>query len=289
MRSRIAGRYEQAGDARVNDLGNAAGRRWRRSARPHAIASSSEVPSPSVIELITNRSKLLMHPSTSVRNPGRSTCFSRWCSRICRSSVFAELALAEDDEARIGHGLHHEVRRVDQVALALVRARARRRCRRPARRCGRKNVSCRFTGGAACDVCQVDAFVDRHRLIGRHAVLEQHAADGVGRGDETVDLPVLPARERVRLEVKIHAPRCDDGGRRVPVAVWPWTAQARPPPRRAGSWAWITSGCSRLSSRESRHPADRSISVSGASGMSSRPSAARRRSSPSGCATRAAR
>ena len=51
------------------------------TALPHAIASSSAVPRPSVTELMTNRSKLFMQPSTSVRNPGRNTCFSSWCSR----------------------------------------------------------------------------------------------------------------------------------------------------------------------------------------------------------------
>ena len=43
----------------------------------HAMASRLEVPSPSVIELMTNRSNPLMQPMTSVRKPGRSTCFSR--------------------------------------------------------------------------------------------------------------------------------------------------------------------------------------------------------------------
>ena len=35
--------------------------------------------------------------------------------------VLAQLAFAEDDEARVGHLLHDEMRGVDQVALSLVR------------------------------------------------------------------------------------------------------------------------------------------------------------------------
>ena len=52
-----------------------------------------------------------------------------------------------------------------------------------------------------------------------------------------------------------------------------------------GSWAWTTSGPTRWMTRDSRHAALRSSSWPGASGTSSSPSAARRRSSPSGCAT----
>src|SRR4051812_33987606 len=51
----------------------------------------------------------------------------------------------------------------------------------------------------------------------------------------------------------------------------------------------MTSGCSFLMTRLRRHAAVKSISDFGARGTSSSPSAARLRSSPSGCATSAAR
>ena len=47
-----------------------------------AIASRSEVPRPSVIELITKISKALCSERTSGRKPARRTCFSRRCSLI---------------------------------------------------------------------------------------------------------------------------------------------------------------------------------------------------------------
>ena len=52
-----------------------------------------------------------------------------------------------------------------------------------------------------------------------------------------------------------------------------------------GSWAWTISGWICLRTRASRQAAARSSSVRGARPMRSRPSAARRRSSPCGCAT----
>ena len=56
-----------------------------------------------------------------------------------------------------------------------------------------------------------------------------------------------------------------------------------------GSCAWTMSGRSRLRSRDSFQPAFRSSSWLGASGTKSSPSAARRRSSPAGCAISMAR
>src|SRR5262249_13341459 len=39
----------------------------------------------------------------------------------------------------------------------------------------------------------------------------QHLADGLGRGDEAVDLAVFPARKRILLEMKIDASGGDEG------------------------------------------------------------------------------
>ena len=149
--------------------------------------------------------------------------------------VLAQLAFAEDDEAGVGNLLHDQVRRLDQVALALVRhergdiADDRRMMRQPERFV---NVDRR----RGVDVIDVDAFVHRDRSVGRHAVADQHLPDGVRRGDEAVDLPVLPARKRIRLEMEVDAPRGDERRRRPPASPTPRraTAPARPSRRRAG-------------------------------------------------------
>ena len=115
----VARRHEEAGVAVDRRLPGC--RRWPspRSVCRHAIASSSDVPRPSVIELITKMSNALCSESTSGRNPASSTCFSRRCSLICRSSAGPQLAFAGDDEARVRH-------------LAARRARAASiRCRCP--------------------------------------------------------------------------------------------------------------------------------------------------------------
>ena len=85
QRRGVARRHQQAVDAVLDDFRNAAGagRDDRPRRRPSRRAATC--PSPSVTELMTNRSKPLMQPSTSVRNPGSSTCFSRWCSCTCFS------------------------------------------------------------------------------------------------------------------------------------------------------------------------------------------------------------
>ena len=54
-------------------------------AREQAIASSSDVPRPSVTELIANRSKPLMQPSTSVPEPRQQ--------HVLLQMVLADLAL----------------------------------------------------------------------------------------------------------------------------------------------------------------------------------------------------
>ena len=89
--------------------------------RPHAIASSVEVPSPSVTELITNRSKLLCKESASGRKPVRTTCFSRCRRLICRRwRVPSSSPSPTIKKARVRDALQHEGHRVDEVALPLV-------------------------------------------------------------------------------------------------------------------------------------------------------------------------
>ena len=101
-------------------------------------------------------------------------------------------------------------------------------------------------------VLDVDAFVDGDRAVRRHAVGDQHLPDRFGRGDEAVDLAVLPARERVALA---------GGSRRAATRPAPGACPPVPAPTPSdsasdaiatpcGSCAWMTSGCSRLTSRE---------------------------------------
>ena len=118
-------------------------------ALPQAIASSSDVPSPSVTELITNRSKPLMQPSTSVRNPGSSDVLLEPVLADLPLEVFAQLAFAENHEPRVRDFLHDQVRGVDRGTAGPCAAPAPRRCRRPAHGAGSQNASCRFTGSAA--------------------------------------------------------------------------------------------------------------------------------------------
>jgi len=123
--------------------------------------------------------------------------------------LFAQLAFAEDDEARVGNLLHDQMRGLDEMALAFMWnerrdvADHRRLMRQPER-------FVHVDRQRGHHMIHVDALVDRHRLVTRHAVADEHLPDGFGRGDETVHLPVLPARERVAAEMKVHAPRGDE-------------------------------------------------------------------------------
>ena len=78
---------------------------------PAAIASSSDVPSPSVTELITNRSNPLMQPSTSVAEAGQQHVLLEVVLADLLLELLAQLAFAEDDEARVGHLLRRPVAR----------------------------------------------------------------------------------------------------------------------------------------------------------------------------------
>ena len=88
-------------------------------------------------------------------------------------------------------------------------------------------------------------FVDRDRALGGHAVGDEHLADGFGRGDEAVDLPLLPSRERVAAQVKVDAARRDER----PVTRPPVAADAAPIDNASAaiatpcaSCAWMMSG-----------------------------------------------
>jgi len=121
----------------------------------------------------------------------------------------AQLAFAEDDEPDVRHPLDEKVRRVDEIPVSLVRhqrgdvaddgAAVRQR---------ERGVQVDRRGGS--DGVHVDAFVNGHDPLRRHAVADQHLANGIGCRDEAIDLAVLPAREGIALEVKIDAPRRDE-------------------------------------------------------------------------------
>ena len=227
-----------------------------------------------------------MQPSTSVRNPGSSTCFSRWCSRTCRSSGLAQLALAEDHEPHVGHLLDDQARRLDEVALPLVRNQRRNVAddRRAVRQEERFVDVDRRRGDATCSTSIPSCTVTVRSAgtpsatsiwrIASEAAMKQSTCRYFQRESE------LPLRWKSTRRDATSA------GTRTPFVAWsgPSTTPSAAIATPCGSWAWMMSGVSRLISRESLQAAARSISVRGAIGMSSSPSAARRRSSPSGCA-----
>ena len=125
---------------------------------------------------------------------------------IWRSSAGAQLAFAEDDEVRVGDVAQHLRHRLDQKLLPLVRHQRadvdehRHAVRQP-------ELGVDVDGRQPADLGDIDAVVHDDDLIGRDAVVHEDVADGVRRGDEEIDLPVLPPRERVLLQVKVDAPR----------------------------------------------------------------------------------
>ena len=198
------------------------------------------MPSPSVTELITNRSNPLMQPSTSVRNPGSSTCFSRWCSRTWRSSCSRSSPSPRMTNRASGISLNDQVRGLDQVPLAFVRhqrgdvADDRRLMGQPE---GLVHVDRRRRE----HVLDVDAFVNRDRPLAGNAVGDQHLPDRFRRGDEAVDLAMFPARERIAVQMKVDAPRRDQR-RRSAVARARATAPSDAIATPCGSCAWIDVG-----------------------------------------------
>ena len=231
-------------------------------------------------------SNALCSDRTSGRKPARKTCFSSpWCL-ICCSSVGAQLPFAGDHEPRVRHLAHDERRRLDQVPLALVRhqrgdvADDRRAVRQPELLVQLRG---RRPRRRARDRCLRWTVTARAR---RTPSATQHLADRLRRADEAVHL----------VGTSSARARCPSGGSR--------RAAPRPAARfgcvlidsasaaiatPCGSCAWTMSGRSCLMARDRRQAAERSISVRGASGSSSSPSSARRRSSPSACATSIAR
>ena len=93
----------------------------------NAIASSSDVPSPSKSELMTNRSKLLMNDRMSARNPGSSDVLVEVQLLDLPLERRPEVSFAENHESRVGHFAHDERRRVDQVLVTLFLRQRRHR------------------------------------------------------------------------------------------------------------------------------------------------------------------
>ena len=97
--------------------------------------------------------------------------------------------------------------------------------------CGRKNASRTLTAARRGHALDVDALVHGNDLLASDAVPHQQIADGLGRRDEEIDLSILPSRERIALEVKVHSARLRPG------AAMAWssasTAPSTPSPRHA--------------------------------------------------------
>ena len=123
-----------------------------------------------------------------------------------RGQGVTELAGPDDDEPRVRNFRHDARRGVEQVLLALVRhqrrdvADDRRAVRQPELPV---HVERRELGNAF----DVDALVDDDGPSRRDAVVDQHAANRVGRAQEAVHPPVFPARQRIAADVKVDAPR----------------------------------------------------------------------------------
>ena len=64
-------------------------------------------------------------------------------------------------------------------------------------------------GWQILDPLDVDPVVNDDDAGGIDAIVDEDVANGAGRGDESLHLPVLPLRERMPLEVKVHAARSD--------------------------------------------------------------------------------
>jgi len=116
----------------------------------------------------------------------------------------SQLAFAQNNEACVGHLADNQVRGFDEMPLAFMRDERRdiaddgRLVREPERFV---HVDRRRSD----DVIDVDAVVHGHGVIGGHAVGEEHLPDRFGRRDEAVDLPVLPSRERIALQMEVDA------------------------------------------------------------------------------------
>ena len=126
----------------------------------------------------------------------------------------AQIAFAEDDEARVGHFAHDLRRRLDEIAMPLV-------ADERANRAGERGVvgepvglvhADRRRGG---DVREIDPFVHGDGARRLDALFDQHLADRVGRAEERAHLAILPARERVVAQVEIDAPRGDEDRMRI--------------------------------------------------------------------------
>ena len=102
---------------------------------------------------------------------------------------------------------------------------------------------------------------------GRNAVRDEHLPDHLGGGDEAVDPPVLPARQRVALEVKVDA---REAIRPAP-AHRPRTTARAPPSRSRADRGRARRPAAAFTTRARRHAADRSTSDLGAIGISSSP------------------
>ena len=223
--------------------------------RAAAIASSSDVPSPSVTELITKTSNPLSSARTSVRNPVSTTCFVEVELLESGARARPQLALADDDEPRVRAARARTIgRRVDQVTAAPCGARARRCSRRPARGAGNQNSSRTFSrldGQHAVDVhALVDGARSRSAAMPSSTSIARIASEA---RNETVDLAVLPPRERVGLQMESRRggrPRAagrGEGERR-------WTGAVAATATACGSCACTTSGASSRSTRDSATP-----------------------------------
>ncbi len=148
--------------------------------------------------------------------------------------------------------------------------------------CGSHNSSCSFAGGAAATRPRsMPSWTVTVRASGTPSAIS--ICRIVSDAQMKQSTCRYFQRERA-LPRRWKSTRRDatSGGLTGPVLIDKASAAIATP---CGSCAWTMAGRSCLMRRDSRHAAPRSISVRGASGSRSSPSAARWRSSPPGCAT----
>ena len=242
-----------------------------------AIASRSDVPRPSVIELIDEDVEGLVEREDVGPEAGEEDMLLEAPLLDLPLERRSQLALAGDDKARVGDFADDERRGLDEVALTLVRHQRG-------------------------DVADERGLMGKEQLFVKVGAAAPLSTRSRSMPSCTVTVrdsgtPSATSMRRIASDAQMKQSTCRYFHRDIaPLRKWKSTRReatsgglascvlidsARPAiATPCGSWAWTMSGLSCLIRRDRRHAALRSISVFGASGMRSSPSFARCRNSP---------
>src|SRR6185369_4513994 len=118
--------------------------------------------------------------------------------------MLAQFPFSKDHESHVGQLLHDEMSGFDEMTLPFVRHERPDSTHNEGMM--RKEECLVNVHRRHCDnLLNVDSLVYRDDVRLGYSISHEHRADGVGRRDETVDLSVFPARERVAFEMEINA------------------------------------------------------------------------------------